>query len=30
MDELDAMEFLLDRLQSTKTNNEFFDAMKRG
>lgn len=28
-DDLEAMEFLLGRLQSTKTNNEFFDAMKR-
>ncbi len=29
MDELAAMEFLLDKLKVTKTNNEFFDAMKR-
>ncbi|MFP4161108.1 MAG: transcription termination factor Rho, partial [Ectothiorhodospira sp.] len=29
MDELEAMDFLLSRLQSTKTNNEFFDLMKR-
>ena len=29
MDELDAIEFVIKRLQSTKTNNEFFDAMKR-
>lgn len=29
MDELAAMEFMLDRLKSTKTNSEFFDAMKR-
>lgn len=29
MDELAAMEFLLARLQATKTNDEFFDAMKR-
>jgi transcription termination factor Rho len=29
MDELAAMEFLIDRLRSTKTNEEFFDAMKR-
>jgi transcription termination factor Rho len=29
MDEVEAMDFLLGRLQSTKTNNEFFDAMKR-
>ncbi len=30
MDELAAMEFLLDRLKATKTNNEFFESMKRG
>jgi len=29
MDEVTAMEFLLDRLKATKTNAEFFDAMKR-
>ena len=29
MDELDALEFLIDRLQNTKTNEEFFDSMKR-
>lgn len=29
MGELEAMEFLLDRLTKTKTNNEFWDAMKR-
>ncbi|BAZ93210.1 transcription termination factor Rho [Thiohalobacter sp. COW1] len=29
MDELAAMEFLLDKLKDTKTNNEFFDSMKR-
>ena len=29
MDEIAAMEFLLGRLQQTKTNDEFFDAMKR-
>ena len=29
MDELAAMEFILDRLKATKTNTEFFDAMKR-
>ncbi|MBD3608994.1 MAG: transcription termination factor Rho [Gammaproteobacteria bacterium] len=28
MDELAAMEFLQDRLKTTKTNNEFFDSMK--
>lgn len=29
MDELAAMEFLIDRLKGSKTNDEFFDAMKR-
>jgi transcription termination factor Rho len=29
MDELAAIEFLLDRLKDTKTNSEFFDSMKR-
>ena len=29
MDDLEAMEFLLARLQQTKSNNEFFDSMKR-
>ncbi len=29
MDEIEAMEFLLDRMRSTKTNAEFFDSMKR-
>jgi transcription termination factor Rho len=29
MEEVAAMEFLLDRLKATKTNSEFFDAMKR-
>jgi len=29
MDEIEAVEFLLGRLQQNKTNNEFFDAMKR-
>jgi transcription termination factor Rho len=29
MEDLGAMEFLLDRLKGTKTNNEFFDSMKR-
>ena len=28
MDELEANEFLLGRLQQTKTNNEFYDAMR--
>lgn len=29
MDEIAASEFLLDRLQQTKTNSEFFESMKR-
>ena len=29
MDELAAMEFMLDRLKETKTNDEFFSSMKR-
>jgi transcription termination factor Rho len=29
MDELEASEFLLDKLRSTKNNAEFFDSMKR-
>ena len=29
MGEIDAMEFLIDKLALTKTNDEFFDAMKR-
>lgn len=29
MDELASIEFLIDRLKSTKTNEDFFDAMKR-
>ncbi len=29
MDELAAIEFLLDKLKATKTNAEFFDAMRR-
>jgi transcription termination factor Rho len=29
MDELAAMEFLLDKLKATKSNSEFFAAMKR-
>jgi len=28
MEDIDAVEFLIDRLKTTKTNNEFFDAMK--
>src|SRR6187401_2894277 len=30
MDELEATEFLLDKLRATKNNDEFFNAMKRG
>jgi len=30
MDETGAIEFMLERLQRTKTNNEFFDLMKKG
>ena len=30
MDDLEAMEFLLDKVKATKGNNEFFDAMRRG
>jgi transcription termination factor Rho len=29
MDEIAAIEFLLDRMKDTKTNDEFFEAMKR-
>jgi transcription termination factor Rho len=29
MEDLGAMEFLMERLKATKTNAEFFDAMKR-
>jgi transcription termination factor Rho len=29
MSEIDAMEFLINKLSMTKTNDEFFDAMKR-
>ena len=29
MDEIEAVEFLLDKLQTTKTNDEFFESMKR-
>ena len=30
MDELSAMEFLLDKMKTTKSNDEFFQSMKRG
>jgi transcription termination factor Rho len=29
MDELAAMEFLLDKLKATKSNEQFFESMKR-
>ena len=29
MDELAAIEFLLSKMQDTKTNDEFFNAMRR-
>jgi transcription termination factor Rho len=29
MDELAAMEFLMDKMKDTKTNSEFFDSMRR-
>jgi len=30
MDDIDAMEFLLDKVKATKSNAEFFDAMRTG
>ncbi len=30
MDELEATEFLLDKLRATKNNDQFFDSMKKG
>jgi transcription termination factor Rho len=30
MDDIEAMEFLVDKIRSTKTNGDFFDAMRRG
>jgi transcription termination factor Rho len=30
MDELEATEFLLDKLRATKGNEEFFNSMKKG
>lgn len=29
MDDMDAMEFLLDKIRATKNNNDFFDSMRR-
>jgi transcription termination factor Rho len=30
MDEIEAMEFIMDKMKATKSNNEFFDMMRRG
>ena len=30
MDELEATEFLVDKLRATKNNGDFFDSMRRG
>ena len=30
MDDLEAMEFLLDKIKATKNNNDFFDSKRRG
>jgi transcription termination factor Rho len=30
MDDLEAMDFLLDKVKATKNNGEFFDAMRSG
>ena len=30
MDEIEAMEFILDKMRSTKNNLDFFDMMRRG
>jgi transcription termination factor Rho len=30
MDELEAAEFLIDKVRATKTNADFFDSMRRG
>ena len=30
MDELEAAEFLIDKVRATKTNSDFFDSMRRG
>jgi transcription termination factor Rho len=29
MDDIEAMEFILDKMKSTKNNAEFFDMMRR-
>jgi transcription termination factor Rho len=30
MDEIEAMEFILDKMKSSKSNLDFFDMMRRG
>ena len=30
MDEIEAMEFMLDKMKASKTNLDFFDMMRRG
>jgi len=30
MDDLEATEFLVDKVKATKSNAEFFDSMRRG
>jgi transcription termination factor Rho len=30
MDDIEAMEFLVDKIRATKTNSDFYDAMRRG
>jgi transcription termination factor Rho len=30
MDEIEAMNFIVDKLKSTKNNSEFFELMRRG
>ena len=30
MDDIEAMEFLLDKIKATKNNADFFDSMRRG
>ena len=30
MDELEAAEFLIDKVKATKQNSEFFESMRRG
>ena len=30
MDDLEAAEFLVDKIKATKSNGDFFDSMRRG